>query len=466
MAPNGLHDARETATTDLKVRGAQVSPRNAVGLPPEFNRGPGATPVFCSPSVDAATSSSETQHLTSRRESRSGYCDVMASVAATFPDPKSGPLTASPRAYFVDILRLIASFQMVNGHTLDAVLGAEHRGGALWADYIWARGLVSVAFMFVAGFAFHLATLARFEKHKSDRAAVRKRFRRGLDLLILGYLLRMPWSHLAAPFDIPPGPLAYLLRCNVLQCIGITLIVLETLTILLKKPSHVVVGAGFLATFVTAIAPFTDGLEASGFGALVVPYVSHNVGSMFPVVPWSSFMLMGCVVGFLAMPEGSRTSQRRSFSRLVLLSLGLFVLHRSAVAMPLTWVEGSTHALSRPAFVLERLFAVTVFVSVLCALTFKLQRFPRFLRALSGETLFLYVFHLVVIYNLPFGVVAILGKGELGWGSALATSATMIALTAVAGTLWHRRKQRRSLRASMQSPSMVSPPSPTLREIA
>ena len=79
------------------------------------------------------------------------------------------------RVVFVDVLRLIALAQMVNGHTLHAVLQATERQGEFYQGYLWFRGLVSVAFMLVAGLAFHITTLARFERHRSDPAARRRR---------------------------------------------------------------------------------------------------------------------------------------------------------------------------------------------------------------------------------------------------------------------------------------------------
>jgi len=189
---------------------------------------------------------------------------------------------------------------MVNGHTLDAVLALEFRAGPYWGDYLWFRGMVSVAFMFVAGFAFHLATLARFEKHRSRPQEIRKRFRRGVDLIIIGYLLRFPFDYLHRLGDIPNGLSDVLLRCNVLQCIGVTLIILEALTVWCRSPRQVVLFAGLLAAGATLIAPLTDPLVPGGVWQVFLSYVSHQSGSLFPLIPWSTFMLSGAVIGYLS----------------------------------------------------------------------------------------------------------------------------------------------------------------------
>ena len=44
-------------------------------------------------------------------------------------EPAEPPRKRSPRVLFVDVLRLIASLQMINGHTLDAIMVEAVRHG-------------------------------------------------------------------------------------------------------------------------------------------------------------------------------------------------------------------------------------------------------------------------------------------------------------------------------------------------
>lgn len=370
---------------------------------------------------------------------------LQESAAPSAASTESARAPAKKRAYFVDILRLIASFQMVNGHTLDAVLMNEARGGAYWGDYLWFRGMVSVSFMFVAGFAFHLATLARFEKHRSSRDEVRKRFRRGVDLILIGYLLRVPYDYIHRWGEVPSELIDVLMRCNVLQCIGITLLILEGLTVLAKRPRQVAIAAALISALLIALAPFTDAWIPTGTWHPLLAYVSHQAGSMFPVVPWSTFMLAGCAMGFVSMPEGSNTHWRVSFSRLLLIFASLWALKFALQSSPVSFVTSVTHANSRPVFILERLAAVTLTIAALNLIALPIKRFPKFLLALSGETLFLYVFHLVVIFSLPFGVYRMVGK-TLSFPQAFGVSACMLLLTAAAGLGWARFKIWRAAR--------------------
>ncbi|MEM6730941.1 MAG: heparan-alpha-glucosaminide N-acetyltransferase domain-containing protein [Myxococcota bacterium] len=366
-----------------------------------------------------------------------------ADPSAQLP-PERAP-KSKPRAYFVDILRLIASFQMVNGHTLDAVLVDSARGGEYWGDYIWFRGMVSVSFMFVAGFAFHLATLARFEKHRASRPEIHRRFRRGVDLIIIGYLLRVPYDYLHRWSEVPSELIDVLLRCNVLQCIGISLLILETLTVLAKRPRQVAVAASAICAGLVIVAPAADALVPEGPWHILLAYVSHQSGSLFPVIPWATFMLSGCAIGFFAMPQGSSTPWRVSFLRLMAVFAGLWALGQVMDLSPVSFVTAETHVNSRPSFIVERLGAITFAIAILCLVSFPIRRFPKVLRTLSGETLFLYVFHLVVIFSLPFGVSRTIGR-TLSFPEALGVSAVMLVLTATAGLGWNRFKRWRTER--------------------
>ena len=53
------------------------------------------------------------------------------------------PQSEPRRVVFIDVLRLIAAFQMIQGHTLDALLASELRRGPWFAAWTFARGLTS-----------------------------------------------------------------------------------------------------------------------------------------------------------------------------------------------------------------------------------------------------------------------------------------------------------------------------------
>ncbi len=346
----------------------------------------------------------------------------------------------------VDVLRIIASLQMINGHTLDSLLLPEWESGAIFARYTWYRGLVSVAFLLVAGMAYYLATLRRFEAHKSDPDAVRRRLRRGVDLILIGYFLRFPWGIWNADPDTAVRQFNYLLNCGVLQCIGVTLLVLEGMTLLFKKPEHVVAGAAVLATSLVTLAPWFDTLAVDGPFRFLLNYVSHRGGSLFPIAPWGAVMLGGVVMGAWVLPRGAETPLWGRLLRLGLMFAVVYGLYRGFKVFDFPFVTSETTYSAKPVALFDRLRGITVFLGVLAVVCHPIRRLPRIFAIVSGETLAVYVIHLVILFHPPISLANNLGHSSWNLGPALLVSLGMIVSTIGLTWLWHEQKKRGWLR--------------------
>lgn len=344
----------------------------------------------------------------------------------------SGPQT---RTAFLDWLRLIATFQMVQGHTIDALLATAERNGPVFAAWTWARGLTAVAFLFVAGYSYSVATLSRVDAHLADRNAVRRRFRRALLLIAIGYLLHAP---LIAPFveaEDARAALAEALIVDVLQCIGVTLLVLEGITLLLRSRLLVAMVAGVAALAALALAPWTEAIRSDGPLAPLLHYVTTNGGSLFPLIPWSGYMFAGvAVAALIEAPAGRYASWRERPLRLTPIVVACALL---------TWLM--------PGFIpIERLAAVMV-AALLVALVAGAHPPRGALAIVARETLVIYVFHVCILYAAGIGLVYVVGP-VLAPGSAI-LAALAVSLVSAAVALLVRRI--RGPRAS--SPTLAGP---------
>src|SRR5688572_6443365 len=125
------------------------------------------------------------------------------------------PANTSPkRVVFVDALRIFAAVQMIQGHTIDALLAPVYRSGAIFDGWTFSRGLTSTTFLFAAGLSFVLASAGA----KDPQLARRRRVRRGLELIVIGYLMHAPVGILFG--SEPSAAMAEALSVDVLQCIG------------------------------------------------------------------------------------------------------------------------------------------------------------------------------------------------------------------------------------------------------
>lgn len=363
-------------------------------------------------------------------------------TAAAPPSP-----ARTPRIWFVDIVRVLASLQMVNGHTIDAVILPALKSGPFFDGYNWGRGLVSVGFLMVSGIAFHVSTLARFEKHRANPAAVGARYRRAVVVIAAGYFLGFPWG--ASSLDPAQASLAwtYFFSVGILHSIGAALLVLETLTLVARSARQVVWTAGLLAVLAFAAAPLADGTLEPGQAHMLPNWISHQGGSPFPLLPWTGHVFAGVVIGAMALPRGGQTPHRVVWSRLGLLAGGTWLLGTVLQAVPWTVVTAATHPSAQPAFVVANLAAVLFVTLVLSMLFASVRTLPRVLRVVAAETLAIYVFHLVVLFGFEVRLARRIGP-TLELPQALAFAAFMIALTTTFALAWHELKAWRRRRGT------------------
>lgn len=363
-------------------------------------------------------------------------------MTSAMTGPRAAAAAAGGRRItFVDLLRLIASFQMVTGHTIDGLLAQELRQGAAFDRWTFVRGLTSVAFMVAAGMSFHLSTLARFERHKADPANVRRRLRRGAWLVILGYLLHFPGAAFSGDPVLAARALDEATIADVLQCIGFSILALEGLTLLARRPGQVVTASLVLGGLCFLLGPLGDRVVPEGPWRFALNYVSHRGGSLFPLVPWAGFVFAGVVIAQVALPRGARTDPSTPAPRLAACGLAILAVAFLTQVAPWSLGDAATSKNALPSFNVLKLGLVVGFVGLLALAGQRLARLPKPLERLAGESLMLYVFHLYVLYAGTFGLYRLFGH-SLGLSAALGVAAAMVVISAAVGLGWHHLKRR------------------------
>ncbi|MET0342833.1 MAG: heparan-alpha-glucosaminide N-acetyltransferase domain-containing protein [Polyangiales bacterium] len=335
----------------------------------------------------------------------------------------------APRRVFLDVLRLIAAVQMIQGHTIDALLAPVHRTGGVFAVWSFARGLTSVMFLLTAGLAFVLA------EARGDEVRARRRRRRALMLIAIGYVMHAPLGVLVGvPREVA---LANALVVDVLQCIGVSLLALELLSLRVKREGARASAALALAVLCFAAAPLSNlPVLASGPRALG-NYVTTAWGSPFPLVPWAGYVLAGFGLGQLAL-GGARD---RAWV------LGAASLACGLSSLVAEWIAPGLPAAVSPSYCLLKLACVLALATALMRALAGARRLPVRLAQLAGETLFLYVAHVVILYADGVGLAHRLGRAHSPW---LAIGIALVLLVGCAAAAlaapWARRSLRRAAR--------------------
>ena len=206
---------------------------------------------------------------------------------------------------------------MLQGHFIDTLLNPIYRDETNMAYQIWSyfRGITAPTFFTISGLVF-LYLLLRAKDKNNDHSRIKKGLYRGLLLIIIGYALRINiFGWLSGEFS------SYALVIDVLQCIGLSLIILIGCYVLLRKHirllSLLLLVLGCLCFL---CEPLYRNLDLSNIPKVFANYMTKTNGSIFTILPWFGFTAFG---GFLATVFFSHVHRNR-FRLITVVSFFIF----------------------------------------------------------------------------------------------------------------------------------------------
>lgn len=201
------------------------------------------------------------------------------------------------RLYFIDAMRAWAILMMLQGHFLDGLLETAFRdvSNPIYAIWNYFRGITAPVFFTVSGFIFtYLLVKGDGQGLKNPR--VKKGIKRGLELLFIGYLLRMNL------FGLLQGELYdsfYLV--DVLHCIGLSLLGIIGIYLISQNYRKSFFPMILLGTTLILFM-FEPLYKTWGFSFLpdaLANYLTKANGSVFTIFPWFGYAAFGGFVSIL-----------------------------------------------------------------------------------------------------------------------------------------------------------------------
>ena len=320
----------------------------------------------------------------------------------------------SNRLYFIDIIRAFAIIMMLQGHFINTLLADSYRDintipYAVW-DYL--RGITAPTFFTISGLIFTYLLLRAKEKGQ-DKLRMRKGITRGFFLIGIGYLLRIPFtSWLYGYFN------SYFLVIDVLQCIGLSLIIIVLIYYLCAKRvevfSFIMLALGFLI-FISE--PLYRALSVDTLPALLNNYVSKDNGSVFTINPWFGYIAFGAYIATLF----HKYSKRHNFKKITVVSffiLGwVLIIYSSDILILLHRISNIQLFLDAANYnyLFTRLGNVFLYFCFFYAFE-KYLKLPLILK-IGQKTLSIYVIHFTIIYGsfVGVGLNKIIGKTLNPW---------------------------------------------------
>lgn len=347
------------------------------------------------------------------------------------------PSPPRSRLLFVDLARAVTVLMMVQGHTLHVLLSRTWQENALFETWLFLRGLTAPMFMFLSGLSFSVATMRRWDTSLALGLPLLRRLARFVSYLLIGYALHFPVRDIRRLATIDAARWQSFYIVDVLQTVAVSLIVLQLLVLLCRRPWRFALCCAALGTAVLAATP---AMRAVDWSARLWPplaaYLYSGTGSIFPLFGWSAYLLLGAAAGvtLLQWPKPSSAATSAAL-------LGL------AAAVPVGLWRESRYPLplidARPVLLLNRLGGVLLLLAAFQRIGRRIARLPLALQALSEESLVVYFLHLCLLYGSIWGdgmwqwIGPRLGPlPTAGWVLAFLLGVTLVAVA------WNRLKAR------------------------
>lgn len=312
--------------------------------------------------------------------------------------------TAPPaaRLLFADWLRAGALLVMIETHVFNAFLDGGLRAAGWFRALNFVNGLVAPSFLFVSGFVFLVAAERRIAELRSLGPQFRRQVRRILTVWAIGYVMHLPTY---VPWRLPRASGAEwraFFRADVLHCIAATWLFLLAMTIAARSERALRAGLCVSAAALSALAPLAWSVDvSSALAAPLAAYWNNRTGSLFPLVPWSAFMLAGAAVASW-FRAAERTGGGERFMWKLAAAGGVMIA--AGVALPrfafLPHGAGAPWGADPRSFLLRLGLVLLLACGCYRGARGRTGRESALL-AVSRESLFVYVAHLLLIYG-PF----------------------------------------------------------------
>jgi hypothetical protein len=254
----------------------------------------------------------------------------------------------------------------------------------------------------------------------------------------VGYLIHIPYFSLTGNlFYTDESLLKSFYNVDVLQCIGIGMLILLTLRVIIK--SEMVFNLMiflFLLVFVL-LAPIVWHIDFNKFMPLFLAcYFNEIHGSFFPIFPWLGFMFSGAAAAITVLWLKDREKEALFLKGLAIAGLLFFVITFPAIH----WLKTFTWFEIRPSisFFIQRLGVVFILLYLFRLYCKNRDMSGSYFSVMSRESLLVYWLHLQIIYRFYFDGRNLNGIVNQSFGVIECSISTLIllAIMIIVAVIW------------------------------
>lgn len=290
---------------------------------------------------------------------------------------------------------------MLQGHFIDTMLVPKFRDLNNVAYAIWSyfRGITAPTFFTITGLVF-CYLLFKAEQKGETKKRLKKGLTRAVMLLVVGYSLRVnlkDWFN--GYFN------TYFLTVDVLQCIGLSLVLIISLYTILNKNKTALAISFFTIGFVIFLyEPWYRTLECNNLPIVICNYISKSNGSVFTIIPWFGYVAFGSLLAIIF----NAFETKHKFRNITILGFGVIGLSLIYLSSPiLKYISRLTNiSIFMESANYNYLFSRLGNVLVLFFVFYALENFLKqsLITKIGQKTLSIYIIHFVIIYGSYTGL--------------------------------------------------------------
>ncbi len=302
---------------------------------------------------------------------------------------------STERLAFLDWVRGLAAFIMLQGHSFDSLLKPELRDSGPFVLSQFVGGIAPAIFLFLTGITFAFLMDSQTRREPDAKQRVLKALRRSGYLFLLAALFRLQLFL----FGYPNSPAADLLKVDILNCMGLAMLLFAPMAVFTTFERIRL--CTILGVVVAALSPLVSADKPAlpwFLSAYFVPSLKY-----FSFFPWASFLAFGMAFGSILRhvpKEDFHLVMQWSMKMGIVLVLGGQYFSN----LPYSVYPKSEFWLDSPGLACIKLGVVLILMPVafLWSNLEGLQRWS-FFRQLGRTSLLVYWVHIELVYGRWFG---------------------------------------------------------------
>jgi len=318
----------------------------------------------------------------------------------------NGQKKQKDRIEYIDFLRASAVVLMIFAHVLDATLSPEFKKDNLYRLMNFINGFVAPAFLFAAGASFTIIITKRKNDIINFQKPFFKQLWRVIQLLAIGYFLHLPYKTLnQMKTIITRDEYINFVRSDILHVIAFGLLISLIVLIIFRKEKRFYLVIFIISLLTISLTPlFRNITFGDNLPIEIATFMNKQYNSIFPLFPWLAYLFIGSIVMYYIIKYSREGGIEDIFKKLFFLCIILISLSAIPELIGIQPSDKYNFWHTSVNIVCIKLCVVILYMLLMWKLENKYNYKMKIVKIFGKESLFVYVFHLIIVYGSIFSI--------------------------------------------------------------